>query len=164
MELVSAADVFDYQELPQDVTVFDDDLLKLSVDLVNTLRANRGIVLSAPQVGINKNILVLNTEPALVCINPKIVYSSPKQILFEDTCLTFPGLFVKVNYPEEVRVRFKDPHGDVVARSFFGLTAKAFCNGVNVLNRIKFYENASAYHKELGFNKRRKLFKRIRKN
>lgn len=139
----------------------NEDPLEIGIELINTMRELRGVFITGPQIGFNYNVLALNTEPAFLCFNPKIVFESEETFLAEEGCLTYPGLHVKVKRPVSIRCRFQDPNGETVTKTFEGMTAKAFCAGIDVLNGIKFYDRANRYHRELGFNKRKQLLKHV---
>ena len=66
-------------------------------------------------------------------------------------CLTYPGLGVKIKRPDEVRVRFSMPNGDVRTETFRGLTAHAFQHEMDHLDGVIFYTKATAYHREQAF-------------
>src|SRR5262249_46093162 len=67
----------------------------------------KGVGLAAPQVGLKKRLLVLNPtgEPAdeLVLVNPRIVELSGPPTLFEEGCLSFPGIYAGGNRPDPCR-------------------------------------------------------------
>lgn len=89
---------------------------KLVSDMFDTMYANNGVGLAAPQVGVSKRIFVLDCttdeEPAaqLVFINPRIVRKKGACISYEG-CLSFPEVFTEVKRYNEVTVRYMDLKG-----------------------------------------------------
>ena len=91
-----------------DITVFDDELKTLADDMFETMYKNEGIGLAGPQIGVNKNIVVIDIpddegkqgEHKLVLINPVIVSTEGDMIESEEGCLSVPGYQDKVmRYP-----------------------------------------------------------------
>ena len=93
----------------QAVTAFDEELRAIVAGMFERMYASKGVGLAAPQVGLKKRILVVNAtgEPAdeLVFVNPTILSLSGPPTLFEEGCLSFPGLYAEVERPENSRVR-----------------------------------------------------------
>ena len=118
------------------------DPVNLSQSMVKLMRAEGGVGLSACQVGIPLNMFVMEGEPAFACFNPTITYYSDNNVLLEEGCLSFPGLWLKVRRPRFIRVRFRDPYGDYVTKQFDGMSARIFqhewdhCNGVDFMKRV----------------------------
>jgi peptide deformylase len=71
-----------------------------------------GVGLAAPQVGINKQIIVLDVgKGPLVMVNPDIVQKEGESVM-EEGCLSVPGRCVKIQRAETITVRFLDEQGD----------------------------------------------------
>lgn len=102
------------------VTRFDDALRRLVDDLVDTMRAaDHCIGLSAPQVGDPRQVLVIDlprddTGPH-VYVNPEITARALFGIV-EESCLSVPGVEVKVFRATQVRVQAQDVHGEPFVR------------------------------------------------
>lgn len=87
-----------------DVTVFDDELKALVGDMFETMYQNDGIGLAGPQIGVNKNIVVIDIpdeegkqgQHQLVLINPKILSREGDPVESEEGCLSVPGYQDKV--------------------------------------------------------------------
>jgi peptide deformylase len=122
--------------------------------MVNLMHEKTGIGLAANQVGLPYRVFSLRASPEnLVCFNPRIVNSSNETTILEEGCLTYPGLWVKIKRPKEVRVRFQLPNGDTRTETFKGLTARAFQHEMDHLNGILFYNRANKYHREIAFKR-----------
>ena len=98
-------------------------------DMVDTMRAAEGVGLAAPQVGILRRIVVVETEPGRVIelINPKIIAFAGEQE-GQEGCLSVPGRAGIVKRPMHVTVRALNRKGETVEITGSGLTARAFCH------------------------------------
>ena len=86
-----------------DVIDFDADLRRLVDDMLETMFADPGVGLAAPQIGISKRIFVADIgEGPFVMVNPSIVTTSGKW-KFEEGCLSVPGRYWQVKRPEYAR-------------------------------------------------------------
>lgn len=104
-------------------------------DMFETMYDADGVGLAAPQVGILKQIIVIDTlQPGekLVLINPEIIAQEGEQLTPEG-CLSFPGRFGIVRRPMKVAVRAMDRDGHVFEKTGEGLLAKAFCHEIDHL-------------------------------
>jgi peptide deformylase len=130
------------------------DLIEFSKDLVKFMYDNNGIGIAANQVGVPYRIFAMRGQPEnFVCINPRIVHFSEQQILLEEGCLTFPNLYVKIKRPQQIRVRFNTPNGDVMTKQFVGMTARIFQHELDHLNGELFFRRANPYHRQQAFKK-----------
>lgn len=119
-------------------------VLTLLDDMVETMRAAEGVGLAAPQVGILKRIVVVETEPGEVIelINPKIIAFSGEQT-GEEGCLSVPGRSGIVTRPMHVTVRALNRHGETVDYTGSGLKARAFCHELDHLDGKLYVDRAS---------------------
>lgn len=151
--LKSVCHEFDFASPPFDPTQF-------AVDLVKCMYDHNGIGLSANQVGVPYRVFAMRASPEnLVCFNPRLVTPGDEQIVLEEGCLSYPGLFVKVKRPRHIRVRFQLPNGDTRTEQFTGMTARCFLHELDHLDGQVFYQKASKHHKNSALNKW-KSFKR----
>lgn len=118
-------------------------VLTLLDDMVETMRAADGVGLAAPQVGILRRIVVIETEPGNVIelINPKIIATAGEQEGSEG-CLSLPGQFGIVRRPRHVTVRAMNRHGETVEISGSDLLARAFCHELDHLEGKVFIDRA----------------------
>ncbi len=110
-------------------------ILTLLDDMVDTMRAADGVGLAAPQVGILRRIVVIETpdEGLFELINPKIIAYSGEQES-EEGCLSIPGRWGVTRRPMHVTVRAMNRKGEVVDYTGSGLLAKAFCHELDHLD------------------------------
>lgn len=102
-------------QVAQPVTVFDDRLRQLAADMAETMYAAPGIGLAATQVNVHERVIVIDlseTKDRLqVFVNPKIVGSSGERKVYEEGCLSVPGIYDEVERPDRIRVEAFDVHG-----------------------------------------------------
>ena len=95
----------------------DDELRRLMDDMLATMHEAPGIGLSAVQIGIPRQVIVIDAaregEPAspLYLINPDIVWYSNETLVYNEGCLSFPEHFAEIERPEAICVRYLDYHG-----------------------------------------------------
>ncbi len=98
----------------------------LIASMFETMRAQKGIGLAAPQVGINEQIFVVDTgKDSFAIINPKIIKAAGAQDS-EEGCLSIPNLHVNVQRAKELEVEFIDEDNEPVRAKISGLLAKVF--------------------------------------
>ena len=104
-------------------------------DMIDTMRAAEGVGLAAPQVGILRRVVVVETEPGNVIelINPKIIAFAGEQE-GQEGCLSVPGRAGIVKRPMHVTVRAMNRLGETFEISGSGLTARAFCHELDHLD------------------------------
>ncbi len=119
-----------------EVTSFDKQLGFLLDDMYETMRAADGIGLAAPQVGILKRVVVIDTGKSRIeLVNPVITAFWGRQYEPEG-CLSFTGKRGIVKRPMHVRVKAQDRFGRPVKYRGKDLLARAFCHEIDHLNGI----------------------------
>ena len=110
-------------------------ILTLLDDMIETMRAADGVGLAAPQVGILRRVVVIETpdEGLFELINPKIIAYSGEQES-EEGCLSIPGKWGVTRRPMHVTVRALNRKGETVDYTGSGLLAKAFCHELDHLD------------------------------
>ena len=136
----------------------DDKLRQTIVEMLQTMYSADGIGLAAPQVGINKQLIVIDIaldkpdEPPLILINPKIVNSGGNLCNAEEGCLSIPGVYLEVIRPEEIEVTYKNDRGKPCKLKANGLLARAIQHEMDHLNGVMFVDrvdNNLALNEEL---------------
>src|ERR1700727_1039883 len=100
------------------VTVFDEDLKKLTEDMFESMYAAHGVGLAAPQIGIGRRIAVIDVtfkedpDAKLVLINPEIIHAEGRHTQSEG-CLSIPDFRENVSRSQVVTVRAQDLTGQV---------------------------------------------------
>lgn len=97
------------------VTVFDARLKQLVADMAETMYDAPGVGLAATQIDVHEQIVVIDTsetQNALqVFINPQVVWSSEEKRVYDEGCLSVPGIYDGVERPAQVRVQALDIDG-----------------------------------------------------
>lgn len=122
----------------KEVETIDDKIKELIQDMIDTMHEYDGVGLAAVQVGILKNIIVIDLydeKPILKLINPKIVKTKGEQEV-EEGCLSFPNKYVKVIRPAEVTVEALDENGKEIKVTGTGLLAQALAHEMDHLNGV----------------------------
>ena len=120
------------------VTDFNERLWQLLDDMAETMYHADGVGLAAPQVGILRRAVVIDTGEGLIeLVNPKIVMSKGNQLEVEG-CLSCPGEYGKVKRPARVKVEAQNRYGDPVEYVGTELLARAFCHEIDHLDGIVF--------------------------
>lgn len=126
------------------VEKIDEETLKLIKDIKDTLYDSTGIGLAAPQIGVNKRVILIDLrdgmEPILL-INPRIVKSWGTQES-EEGCLSYPGYYGFLERPEKVTVRGLNEKGQLLEYTATELLCRAFCHEIDHLDGIMFTDKA----------------------
>ena len=102
-------------------------------DMLETMYEYHGVGLAAPQVGVLKQIVVIDVgEGPIVLINPEIIETSGEQT-GEEGCLSVPGKWGIVTRPDHVKVHAYDQNMEPVELEGEGLLARAFCHEIDHL-------------------------------
>ena len=111
------------------VTKFDRRLHILMDDMIDTLIDSGGVGLAAPQVGVLRRVVVVDTgdDGILELVNPEIVETSGSQTGLEG-CLSVPGKYGIVTRPNVVKVRAQDRFGEWFEAEGEELIARCFCH------------------------------------
>jgi len=159
-------------ELTQESTPFDFDgvfdATELFENLKETMIEHRGVGLSAVQCGIPLRVFVLGNwndpDTVMSVFNPRIVDQSKEMTVEEEGCLTFPGLYVKLDRPEWVEVEFTDDTGKLVQMRLEGLTARCFQHELDHMNGIRFIDNIKPIALQMARKKQQKIMKQAIRN
>ena len=130
------------------VTEFDEKLWKLLDDMKDTVKAENGAGLAAPQVGVSLRLAVVDVEEGYFeFINPTFVWQKGEQTGWEG-CLSVRGKSGVVTRPMKVKIIYYDRHGNkksLQARDFF---AKAICHEFDHLDGVLYVDKATQIQKD----------------
>jgi len=116
------------------VEIFDKKLHTLLDDMRETLIESGGVGLAAPQVGILRRVVLVDTgEEILELINPTLVETDGEQEGAEG-CLSLPGKYGIVKRPYYAKVRAQDRNGNWYESEGEELTARCFCHELDHLD------------------------------
>ena len=122
------------------VVNFDSRLHKLLDDMKETLIESGGVGLAAPQVGILRRVVLVDTgEEILELVNPTIIETDGEQIGPEG-CLSVPGKYGLVKRPYYAKVRAQDRYGEWFEAEGEELIGRCFCHELDHLDGIVYTE------------------------
>jgi len=163
-KIVGSGDPILTQTLPQfDFRAPPLDPEDVAKKLFETMLASNHLSISASECGLPYRVLAIAANPGIVAFNPIMVDSSDDSTLLEEVCVTKPGLLLKVQRADVIKVRYKEPNGNVVTTKFVGLTARLFQHELDHLNGITFEQRAHPIHLEQALRKRKKNNRKAKK-
>ena len=119
---------------------FDKKLHTLLDDMRETLIESQGVGLAAPQVGILRRVVLVDTgEEILELINPSLLETDGEQVGAEG-CLSVPGKYGIVNRPYYAKVKAQDRNGEWYEYEGEELIARCFCHELDHLDGIIYTE------------------------
>lgn len=114
-------------KIAKPVTQFDDRLKRLVADMAETMYEAPGVGLAATQVDVHQRVVVIDTSEShdalTAFINPEIIWASEERQIYDEGCLSVPGIYDGVERPERVRVRAFDTDGKQFELDCEGLLA-----------------------------------------
>ncbi|HEY9908278.1 MAG TPA: peptide deformylase [Thermosynechococcaceae cyanobacterium] len=140
------------------VSKIDADVKRLIREMLQTMYSADGIGLAAPQVGVHKQVVVIDVEPdqpnapPLVLINPSITKFNGAIAVTQEGCLSIPGVYLDVKRPMEIEVAYKDEQGRPQKLKADGLLSCCIQHEIDHLNGVLFVdrvENGLALNQEL---------------
>jgi peptide deformylase len=154
------------QRIPEyDITLLPNPVMTNTINrLKMTMKLYNGLGLSANQCGVFERVFIVgNEEIVIVCINPKLIKASDDLIKDNEGCLSFPGLFLKVERASSVEVEYYDLQGKKYNTTFTGLTARCFLHELDHMNGITMDKHVKPLALKMAKDKQGKLFKRVKR-
>lgn len=124
------------------VEEFNDELMSFIDIMIESMKENKGIGLAAPQVGDNRRIFVCSIDDSdpLVFINPEIIETSMETTIYEEGCLSLPGIYADVERPERVKIQAWNRRGRPFKIDADGLMATCIQHELDHLNGVLFVD------------------------
>jgi len=114
-------------KVAQPVTEFGERLATLVADMAATMYDAPGVGLAATQVDVHERVVVIDTsethDELLVFVNPDITWASDDKQVYDEGCLSVPGIYDGVERPSRVKVRAQDVKGEFFELECEGLLA-----------------------------------------
>lgn len=112
---------------------FDEELKTLVADMFETMYEAEGIGLAAPQVGVSLKVIVIDyQEQKYALVNP-VITKAEGEVIHEEGCLSFPGIYENVTSPEKITVEYFDENGEKHVDELEGFTATVFSHEIDHL-------------------------------
>ena len=158
----------------------DSKIKKLMDEMLNTMYKAPGIGLAAPQIGINKRVIVIDTAPRpglkryqeekikkkeeikpnpIQMANPELIWISEKKEEDEEGCLSIPGVMGEVSRPSSCKVKYLDRYGESKKLLAEGLLARCIQHEIDHINGILFIDHLSKTKKDMILRKIKKQLK-----
>jgi peptide deformylase len=131
------------------ISKVDDAVRELARDMLRSMYTAKGIGLAAPQVGVHKQLLVIDLDPdnpaapPMVLINPEIRSFGSGVDTYEEGCLSIPGVYLNVVRPTVVEVSFRDEMGRPQKLKADGLLARCIQHEMDHLNGVLFVDRVT---------------------
>jgi peptide deformylase len=152
-----------------DVATFDALLREEAEAMIDTMERESGVGLAAPQVGLEKRLLIAlqmvdpddSDAAPIVMVNPEILSRSRETWIFEEGCLSIPGIRGDVTRPDRIEVRFQDVDGATHTLTAEGMFARVLQHEIDHLDGRLFVDYLSPGEKTLLKPKLRKIAERM---
>ncbi len=137
------------------ISKVDGSIRELAKNMLESMYSAKGIGLAAPQVGIQKRILVIDldiensTSPPHIFINPEIISSSATIDTYEEGCLSIPGVYLDVIRPSSIKLSYRDEMGRPKKMNADGLMARCIQHEIDHLNGVLFVDKVTDKEKLL---------------
>lgn len=151
-------------EVGKPVEAFDDELKKLVADMFETMYEAKGVGLAAPQVAVSNRLFVMDCSGGeddsqkIALVNPEIIHVEGEQI-GDEGCLSFPGLYQKVQRNLRTIVRFQNINGEFQELDGTDLTARCALHETDHCDGIVFLDRMTLLKREMAKRKIKKLQK-----
>ena len=148
----------------QPVHRIDDDVIKLIMDMFETMRNTSGIGLAANQVGSLQRVIVVdlsemeefkNFKP-LALINPEVISQGGKWMM-EEGCLSIPDVRDEVERSQVIKVRYKDTRFQDIELEASDLLGRVILHEIDHLNGVLFLDHLSSAKRKLHKEKLKKI-------
>ena len=137
------------RDIPKD-QIKSETFSQIGSAMLDILRNEGGIGLSANQVGLPLNMCVLDLETnnPMILLNPRITKTSNAKEPSKEGCLSLPGCIVTVQRYKEVLVEYEDVTGETVELQADGLLSHCLQHEIDHLNGVLMINRLSSFHKE----------------
>ena len=148
-----------------DFTNEGDSALGISTVLFERMKQLGGVGLSANQVGLDLRVFVMGLgETKIAVFNPEIIEYSDIEELFNEGCLSYPGIVLGIKRPIKIKATYQNETGQIIEQEFNGLTARIFQHEYDHMNGTDYTDRVSKfkldYAKKKFENKRKKIIKK----
>ncbi len=121
-------------------------LKTLVAGLIETMREENGCGIAAPQVGVHERVIIVDSGSGpRAYVNPEIVARSFRTFLFEEGCLSVPGVWGMVKRHRGVKVKALDENGKEINVDAVGLEAVIFQHEIDHLDGVLFIDRVEKF-------------------
>ena len=161
----------------ESIEIVNNEIKTLMDNMLHTMYKAPGIGLAAPQVGINKKIIVMDVSPRpelkeyqkekneketkpkpnpLQMVNPEITWLSNEKKSGEEGCLSIPGVMDDITRPKECKVQYIDKNNESQKLKATGLLARCIQHEIDHINGVLFIDHLSKIKKDIILRKLQK--------
>jgi len=128
----------------------DEEIERLSGQMLEILVRDKGVGLAGPQIGIMKRIFVVHVQgdTERVFINPSILETSHETCKFEEGCLSVPGIYANVVRSESIKMQAWNEKGRPFTLEASGLVARVILHEYDHLDGILFLDRLTENKKK----------------
>ena len=137
-----------------------EGLMKLLEDMQDTLKLADGCGLAAPQVGINKRVVIVDGRELSdtydylkdffrVMINPVVLEESEETCEFSEGCLSVPGIYAEVRRPSKIKVEYYNENLEKVVEEFDRFACRMVQHELSHLEGNLFVDNVSPIRRKM---------------
>lgn len=137
-----------------------DGLLKLIADMEETLKVADGCGLAAPQVGVNKRVVIVDGTELTdtyeylkdfrrTMINPVVLEESEETCEFSEGCLSVPGIYAEVRRPSRIKVEYYDGNFEKVVEEFDRFACRMVQHELSHLDGNLFVDEVSPIRRKM---------------
>ena len=143
------------RQVSQPVDEVNTEIQKLMDDMLETMYSANGIGLAAIQIGVPKNLIVIDLltkekkKNPMFFVNPKILKKSSKMSKYEEGCLSIPNLFAEIQRPSECEIEYLDYEGNKKSLKATGLLATCIQHEIDHLKGILFIDYLSKLKRDI---------------
>ena len=152
------------------VAEVDEGVRQLAADMLDSMYAAKGIGLAAPQVGVDRRVLVIDLQEGRdaedkpirdphAYINPELLWVSDELSTYSEGCLSIPEQYAEVARPAQCRVAWSDEQGERHEAEMDGLLATCMQHEIDHLNGVLFTDRLSRLKRDMMMKKLAKMRK-----
>lgn len=141
----------------------DGDIISLVEGMFEVMYKSSGFGLAGIQVGVAKRVVVMDLARRegesfpQVFINPEIIHFGEEVTSFNEGCLSLPNLYIDVDRPETIQIKYMDLEGKQHIHEANELLARCFQHEVDHLNGLLIFDRVSRLKKQLALKKYKKM-------
>ncbi len=123
----------------------NEEIVQLANDMIASLDTDTGIGLAGPQVGVMKRIFIVHIEgdEPRVFINPTIINTSEDEVVYEEGCLSIPGVWADIKRPAVIQVQAWNEKGKPFRVEAKGIMARVIQHEYDHLEGVLFVDRLS---------------------
>lgn len=150
------------------VNEVDDSIRQIMADMLETMYADNGVGLAAPQIGILKRIIVIDLADdddsdrskefyPLYMANPEVLTNSDNKVTANEGCLSLPGQSVPVARFAEIEVKYLNYHNKLISMKVDGWLCRAILHEIDHLDGKLLIDYLTPLKRSMAINKLKKL-------